>query len=204
MTQRTAGEKDEIRARMLQARLALGSAWHLESSAALCERIVSLVTGRVPPSSIIAGYRPVRGEVDVTPALLRLRAQGYGVALPVIPEDGNILHFRLWQPDLPLTPQRYGIPAPAAGEDATPDLLLVPLLAFDEKGHRLGYGKGYYDATLSSLRLRRSDLLFIGCAFGFQKLASVPVEPHDARLDMIVTEKDAIFTAHFSGKPFFD
>jgi len=99
------------------------------------------------------------------------------------------LEFRAWQPGEPLTAARFGVMEPAANQPlATPEVLLVPLLAFDRTRHRLGWGKGYYYRTLAALRAGEPRVLAIGVAFAAQEVDRVPVGPGDQRLDAVVTE----------------
>ena len=126
-------------------------------------------------------------EIDIRPLLHALAGQG-PVLLPETPARGNPLIFRRWHPGDILRPERFGTAAPT-GEIMTPGILLVPLLAFDATGARLGYGGGYYDRTLAGLPGCRT----IGCAFAAQQVAQVPTEPHDCRLDAIATERDVLF-----------
>jgi 5,10-methenyltetrahydrofolate synthetase len=105
----------------------------------------------------------------------------------VITEDAP-LRFREWTPDGPLAPDRYGIPTPTAGAWLTPDLILLPLNGFDDAGYRLGYGGGYFDRTLAALVPRP---LAVGVGFAINRIDSIRPEPHDQRLDWIVTEDGA-------------
>jgi 5-formyltetrahydrofolate cyclo-ligase len=141
--------------------------------------------------SIIAGYLPMRDEADVMPLLRALADAGANLALPVVPGRAARLQFRFWQPGDPLQSGAFGTshPPPSA-EPADPDLLLVPMLAWDDNGHRLGYGGGYYDRTLAELR-RRHPVLAVGIAFAEQFHPHLPYEEHDQRLDWLVTEQGA-------------
>ncbi|MCY4231876.1 MAG: 5-formyltetrahydrofolate cyclo-ligase [Alphaproteobacteria bacterium] len=132
----------------------------------------------------IAGYWPVRREIDPRPLLLALGARGRLIALPVTGPRGAVLEFRLWRPGDMLTPGPFGLWEPT-GPPAEPDVLLVPLLAFDACGNRLGYGGGYYDRTIAA-----TGALAIGAAYAAQKVEAVPVGPHDRPLAGIVTEHD--------------
>ena len=127
----------------------------------------------------IAGYWPVRGEIDPRPLLLAL---GRPIALPVTGPRGTVLEFRLWRPGDRMAPGPLGIPEPT-GPPAEPDVLLAPLLAFDASGSRLGYGGGYYDRTIAA-----TGALAIGAAHAAQEVAAVPVGPDDRPLAGVVTE----------------
>ncbi len=143
-----------------------------------------------PPGAIVAGFWPMGAEIDIRPALHALHALGHRIALPVTPKRGNPLAFRQWQPGDTLARGPLGTSQP--GPDAptlTPDWLLVPLLAFDRAGHRLGYGGGYYDRTLAGL----PNAIAIGVAYAVQEVDEVPVGVDDAPLAAIATERGVIF-----------
>jgi 5-formyltetrahydrofolate cyclo-ligase len=140
----------------------------------------------------VAGYWPMRGEIDVCPLLLALAGGGRDVALPVVVAPDQPLEFRRWRPGAALVTDRYGIAHPPS--DAVmiePDVLLVPLLAFDRRHYRLGYGAGYYDRTLAALRARKK-ILAIGVAYSAQQVAEVPVDGWDEALDLVLTEHGVV------------
>jgi len=165
----------------LARRAALDPAW----GAALAEHVLA----RCPPvaGEVWAGFWPMGSEIDIRPLLTELAARG-PVVLPVTPRRGQALTFRRWQPGDALTPGPLGTQQPT-GEVMTPTVLLVPLLAWDQAGRRLGYGAGYYDRTLAALPGART----IGCAFAAQEVDIVPTGPHDAPLDAIATERGVTF-----------
>ncbi|WP_439550802.1 5-formyltetrahydrofolate cyclo-ligase [Falsiroseomonas sp.] len=139
-----------------------------------------------PPGAIVAGFWPMGPEIDIRPLLHALHERGHAIALPVTPKRGQPLHFRQWRPDDALARGPMGTSQP--GPDAAalvPDWLLVPLLAFDRAGRRLGYGGGYYDRTLAAL----PGATAIGTAFACQEVDEVPAGPEDAPLTAIVTER---------------
>lgn len=141
----------------------------------------------VPGIDIVSGYCPMRTELDPTPALTALHAQGYRICMPVVVAVDAPLRFRMWTPGAAMTRGVFGTVHPEAGEEAMPEALITPLLAFDRDGFRLGYGGGFYDRTLASLRAERRTL-GVGLAYDAQRVDAVPVEPTDQRLDAIVTE----------------
>ncbi len=152
------------------------------------------------PDNIIAGYMPIGSELDCLPLLNRLVATGVPVCLPVVANPDAPLIFRRWLPDDPLVTGTFGIsePTPAA-QEVSPRALLVPMLAFDRQGHRLGYGGGYYDRTLQALRAA-GDVVAIGVAFAGQLRDKVPVAAGDQPLDWILTEVGATCIAdEFAG-----
>ena len=140
----------------------------------------------------MAGYLPIRTEIDPRPAMA---AHLGPVGVPVITGAGQPLTFRAWTPEAPLIPGPFGAAVPETGETITPRVLIVPLLAFDRRGFRLGYGGGFYDRTLERLRAA-GPATAIGFAFGAQELPEVPTEPTDQPLDLIVTEHGPIFPGH--------
>jgi 5-formyltetrahydrofolate cyclo-ligase len=128
----------------------------------------------------------VRGELDPLLLLSTLHAAGFDIALPCA-GDGPSLTFRRWAPGSDLTRGRFGVAEPLAAQPiAEPAIIFAPLVAFDRKGNRLGYGAGYYDACLRLLRSRRR-VIAIGLAFDEQEVPEIPCEPQDEPLDMILT-----------------
>ena len=138
----------------------------------------------------ISGYMPMRSEIDPLPAMAEAAAHG-PVGVPVIMGKGEPLRFARWEPDMPMVAGTFGAQVPAELEFFEPELLIVPLLAFDRAGGRLGYGGGFYDRTLEMLRARRATLA-VGFAYAVQELEDLPLEATDQVLDMIVTESGVI------------
>lgn len=132
----------------------------------------------------LSGYMPMRTEIN---PLAAMSAHAGPVGVPVILGKGLPLRFRQWADGAPMITGEFGALIPAEGPWIDPEVLIVPLLAFDAQGHRLGYGGGFYDRTLAGLRAR-GPVLAIGFAFSAQEVAQVPTEPTDQRLDAIVTE----------------
>jgi 5-formyltetrahydrofolate cyclo-ligase len=139
------------------------------------------------PDTVVSGFWPLGAEIDIRPLLHTLHDRGHRVALPVTPRRGEALTFRGWKPGDVLVSERFGTMRPI-GDVLVPDMLLIPLLAFDATGGRLGYGGGFYDRTLAGLPGRFS----LGCAFAAQQLDVVPVGPYDMRLDAVATENGII------------
>ncbi len=137
---------------------------------------------------VIGGYMAIRNELDISEMMLNLMEIGHGIGLPVIVAPDRPLMFRNWdgKPDMPKT--KFGVPAPhEAHAEVEPDIVLVPMLAFDFEGHRLGYGGGFYDRTLAYLRATR-PIIAIGIAFDEQEMPRLPREAHDEPLDWILTQ----------------
>jgi len=179
----SAEEKAALRSR---ARALRKAAFRAEAGAALAANFPHSLAMRTP----IVGYWPTGSEIDPRPLLLALHASGVRLLLPRIAVRGGPMLFRRWEPDDPLTPDAYGAPAPVAGAALEPRLLLVPLLAFDRTGGRLGQGGGHYDRVLA--QLKPNGALAVGLAFAAQEMPAVPREPHDQALDWVVTEREAI------------
>ncbi len=145
------------------------------------------------PGCVVSGYWPMRDEFDVRPLMAALFARGHVCALPEVAGWGKPLAFRVWRPGDRLVEATFGTSVP--GEDAaaaTPRVLIVPLLAFDSRGYRLGYGGGYYDRTLRLLRSRGRVDCAVGLAFEAQRVEEAPNGASDERLDWVVTEKHAL------------
>lgn len=134
----------------------------------------------------LAGYMPIRTEIDPLPAMAEAAAYG-PVGVPVILGEGQPLEFSRWQPEGALRDGPFGARVPETDDFFEPEIVIVPLVAFDGQGGRLGYGGGFYDRTLERLRAKRPTLA-IGFAFAAQEADSLPLEPTDQPLDMIVTE----------------
>ena len=139
---------------------------------------------------VIAGYWPIGDEADVCPLLIGLHALEGATALPVVAERDAPLVFRRWSAGDALEAGPHGTRHPLAAAPAvTPAIVLVPLLAFDRAGRRLGFGGGYYDRTLAMLRASGA-VSAVGIAYAAQELPEIPAEPHDQPLDWVVTERD--------------
>lgn len=157
---------------------------------AVAERLVAAVS--IPAGAAVSGYWPMRSELDPRPILAALDARGHPLCLPVVVGTGQPLAFRAWQPGDELVAGGYGTQVPDAGKELiVPHLLLVPLLAFDRAGYRLGYGGGFYDRTLAALRAI-GPVSAVGLAFAAQEVDTVPHGATDERLDWIVSEAEAM------------
>jgi 5-formyltetrahydrofolate cyclo-ligase len=177
--------KSDLRAAALAARDALSGEQRAAAALALAARGLPL---EIAPGTIVSGYSPIRSEIDPVPLMRTLGAQGARLALPAVMARGKSLAFRAWSPDDRLMLGPLGIlePSPAAAE-IIPDIMLVPLAAFDRLGHRIGYGAGHYDYTLAHLR-KVKPIAAIGVAFSVQEIEAVPALQHDVPLDYVLTE----------------
>ncbi len=139
----------------------------------------------------VSGYWPIRSEIDPRPLMTIAAACGAGLALPVTTPHG--LLFRQWRPGERLVDAGFGTfgPPPSASE-VQPDAMIMPLAAFDRRGHRIGYGQGHYDRAIAAFRADGHRPRLIGLAFAVQEVEKVPFEPHDIPLDFIVTEEELI------------
>ncbi|MDQ2064879.1 5-formyltetrahydrofolate cyclo-ligase [Xinfangfangia sp. CPCC 101601] len=133
----------------------------------------------------LSGYLPIRTEIDPLPAMIAHRGP---VGVPVIPAPATPLKFREWSPGCAMEDGGFGTQVPAEGAWIEPAVLIVPLLAFDARGYRLGYGGGFYDRTLQLLRSKRPTLA-VGFAFAAQEVDEVPIDAFDQRLDLIITDE---------------
>lgn len=144
-------------------------------------------------ATTVAGYKPIRREVDITGAMEQCVAQGLWLCLPIIEAQDKPLYFRRWRLGEALEKGRYGVEVPPADAPTSrPDVVIVPLVAFDRRLHRLGYGAGYYDRTIRHLHQLEKNIQIIGVAYAIQEVEHIPVGALDEKLDMIVTEKEII------------
>jgi 5-formyltetrahydrofolate cyclo-ligase len=183
--------KAVLRRETLARRDALPAAMRAQAAQVIAERPFPRA---LPAGATVSGFMPLQSEINPIPLMRKLAAAGARLALPVVCGRGKPLVMRAFAFGDPLATGVWGIrePKPDAPE-AFPDILLVPLAAFDRRGHRIGYGAGYYDLTLNSLRAQKR-VLAIGIAFAAQEIAQVPATPSDARLDLVLTERETIVT----------
>src|ERR1700736_2516903 len=177
--------KADLRAAALASRDALTSEQRTVAAGAIATRGLPFEVVR---GTIVSGYSPIRSEIDPAPLMRTLAARGARRALPAVMARGKSLAFRAWSPNDRLMLGPLGIlePSPAAAE-IIPDIVLVPLAAFDRAGHRIGYGAGHYDRTLAQSRKSRA-ITAIGLAFAAQQVKAVPALQHDVALDYVLTE----------------
>jgi len=138
----------------------------------------------------IGGYYPSNYEIDDLKILEFLKKKKYIISLPII-KSNNQMDFFEWSKNDPLKINKYGIPEPNSSKMVYPDIMLVPLVAYDKNLNRLGYGGGFYDRYISKIE-KFKKIIKIGLAFTYQKIKSVPVSKYDKRLDFIVTEKEIL------------
>jgi 5-formyltetrahydrofolate cyclo-ligase len=190
LTSTNADPKTAMRREALARRVAIGP----EARAALSQRLAEegLRVADCWRARVVSAFHPLRDEPDTLPLLTALAAKGFATALPAVVGRGLPLNFRLWRPGQSTRKGAMSISEPLETAPAVdPDLLFVPLACFDRRGHRIGYGAGYYDLSLA--RLRAIKLVHaVGVAYGVCEVAAVPYEAHDQVLDAIVTEHETI------------
>jgi 5-formyltetrahydrofolate cyclo-ligase len=181
--------KEDLRRLSLAKRDAMPPAARAAAAEAIAARPFPFEVGS---DTVVSGYSPLQSELNPVPLMRKLVDAGARLALPVVVGRGKPLIMREWAFGQPLGTGVWGIrePLPDAPE-AWPDILLVPLAAFDRKGHRIGYGAGYYDLTINRLRMLK-PIIAIGLGYAAQHVAVVPVTPRDARLDLVLTEREVI------------
>ena len=172
-----------LRRERLALRMALDEKTHARLSVAIESGLETLLAPLSPQS--LAFCAPVRKEFDARPLATRLIERGWSIAMPVVIAAAAPMIFRRWTPAAGMTLDRHGIPIPAAGEEICPAIVLLPLVAFDPQGFRLGYGGGYFDRTLAAMVPRP---LAVGVGFELGRVTDIRPETHDIPLDATVTE----------------
>ena len=182
-------ETPQAKADLRAAAIARRAALSVEQRAAAAAAVVAQpFPVAVKAGAIVSGYWPIRAELDPLPLMRALEARGAQLALPVIMGRDQPLTFRAWNADAQLLRGQFGIMEPSPQSAVVlPDIVLVPLAAFDRLGHRIGYGAGHYDRTFEQLRAAK-NFTAIGVAFAVQEIDEVPAEPHDVQLDYVLTE----------------
>lgn len=178
--------KSQLRASQKGIRRAAADRYGAGAAAALRDH--GLAYTGVPPPAAISAFFPIGDEIDPMPLLERMMGEGYGVCLPVMVGKGKPLVFRAWKPGDELSTVTWGIREPLASAPVVePDIVLAALLAFDDRGYRLGYGGGFYDRTLARLRGIKPDAVVVGLAFDELRVDAVPHNAYDQRVDWILT-----------------
>jgi len=185
----TESSKAKLRAEALARREALPAPTRAAAAETIATRSFPL---RIERGMIVSGFSPMKSEINPVPLMRKLADAGARLALPAIVGRGKPLIMRAWSFGEPLASAQWGIREPVAGApEVAPDILIVPLAAFDRAGHRIGYGAGYYDMTINALRARK-PVTAIGIAFAAQEIPHVPATERDARLDLVLTENETI------------
>ena len=184
-----AQQKKQLREAALARRDALPAPERAAAAEAVAQRRLPLA---VSAGMIVSGYSPMKSEINPVPMMRRLADAGAGLALPVTLRRGNPLIMRAWAFGDELSSGVWGIREPKAdAPEVFPDIMLVPLAAFDREGHRIGYGAGYYDLTIARIRAMK-PVTAIGLAFAAQEIERVPATPFDQPLDLVLTESEII------------
>ena len=185
MSSRSAELKKTIRRERLAARDAIPADIRIEKSLAMAEHGADIA---FEPGTVVSGFSPIRSEADIRPLMFALREKGARLCLPVV-EDRETIIFRELVRGAELVDTGFGTAGPGPeAEVLDPQMLLVPLSAFDAAGNRIGYGAGHYDRAIARLREKGMTPRLIGIAFACQEVDNVPAEPHDVPLDAILTE----------------
>ena len=150
--------------------------------------IIKILKKRKQKKKIIGGYYPYNHEVNIMPLLEKFEKSNYIISLPKISKNSS-MNFFVWSTNDPLNINKYGIPEPIANRMIFPDVLLVPLVAYDKNFNRVGYGGGFYDRYIKRIK-KIKNILTIGLAFSYQKVKKIPIEKNDIKIDFIITEKD--------------
>jgi 5-formyltetrahydrofolate cyclo-ligase len=184
-----ADQKAQLRQQTLALRDALPAAVRAAGAEVIAARLFPL---RIERGAVVSGFSPMKSEINPVPLMRKLADAGARLALPAIAGRGKPLIMRAWNFGEPLAAGQWGIrePVPEAPEVA-PDILIVPLAAFDRTGHRIGYGAGYFDMTINALRAKK-PVTAVGIAFAAQEISSVPATERDARLDLVLTEREVL------------
>jgi 5-formyltetrahydrofolate cyclo-ligase len=182
-------EKSMLRAEALARRDALPAATRAAAAETIAKRSFPV---RIERGMIVSGFSPMKSEINPVPLMRKVADAGARLALPAIAGRGKPLIMRAWGFGEPLASGQWGIREPTTeAPEVAPDIVIVPLAAFDRAGHRIGYGAGYYDMTISALRARKA-VTAIGIAFAAQEIPHVPATEHDERLDLVLTENETI------------
>jgi 5-formyltetrahydrofolate cyclo-ligase len=185
----SAALKKELRAEAVRRRDALPAAERQAAAETIAARAFPIP---IPPGAIVSGFSALKSEINPVPLMRRLAEAGVRLALPIVVGRGKPLTFRGWSFGDPFRAGVWGIrePLPEAPE-VDPDILLVPMLAFDRAGQRIGYGAGYYDMSIARLRAVK-PITAVGIAYAAQEIPHVPATPRDAPLDLVLTEREVI------------
>ncbi len=182
--------KKDARTTAMQIRKAAHDEWESRAPLALASHHFPILPSLT--SKIVSAFFPYQSEIDTRPLLGKLAGDGWQTCLPIVMGKGLPLQFRRWLPGSPTIAGVWGIPRPPEdAEVVDPDVLIIPLLSFDRKGYRLGYGGGFYDRTLEKLRVLKK-ITAIGVAYAAQEVDAVPHGDHDQPLDYIMTEREVI------------
>jgi 5-formyltetrahydrofolate cyclo-ligase len=188
-TTQQAEQKDALRRESIARRDALPAAERAAAADAIAAREFPLA---IAPGALLSGFMPLKSEINPMPLMRKLAAAGAKLALPVVAGRGQPLVMRAWNMGESLAAGVWGIREPKSdAPQVDPDILLVPLLAFDRAGHRIGYGAGYFDLTILALRAKKA-VVAVGIAFAAQEIPAVPATTRDARLDLVLTEREII------------
>jgi 5-formyltetrahydrofolate cyclo-ligase len=185
----TSEQKTQLRNETLAKRDAMPAAERAAAAETIAARAFPIP---VKPGMVVSGFMPLRSEINPLPLMRKIAAAGAQLALPAIAGRGHPLTMRAYAIGDEFARGQWGIREPKPEQpEVFPDLLIVPLACFDRAGHRIGYGAGYYDMTINRLRSMKPAIA-VGLAFAAQEIPHVPATGHDARLDLVLTEREVI------------
>jgi len=176
--------KHEIRKKILKIR----KQKNFDNSNFSFKYILKILKKERIQGKVVGGYYPYNYEVDVMKILNNFEKKKYVISLPKIKKNYKMNFFN-WSFKEPLMINKYGIPEPTSNKIIYPSIFLVPLVAYDEKLYRIGYGGGYYDRYLKKIK-KRKKIIAIGLAYSFQKVKKIPIKEYDMKLDFVITEKN--------------
>ncbi len=179
----------EKRSELVACRRAVRPARKRLASTDIGERVREMIVEVTPPGAVIGGYWPIRGEINLAYLFRELDGKGYRVALPVVVEKNEPVEFWRWMPGMPMSKGIWDIPIPATRDPVKPEVLVVPLVGFDDQCFRLGNGGGYYDRTLAACDVKP---YCIGVGYSFAQVSSIHPQAHDVPMDVIVTEEGVV------------
>ncbi len=189
--------KADLRSQLRARRDTIHTSERIEAATSLARHIMEFAGEK--EVTTIAGYVPMKGEIDIMPTLALLASDGMNILLPAVMLGDPLLQLHPWRPGEPLQDGPFGTKHPISANHESPitnhevpTLILVPLLGFDTRLHRLGYGKGYYDASLRYWKQQNPRLLTLGAAFACQQTDEIPIHEGDIALDAVATEKGII------------
>lgn len=188
------GWRQKQRQQLIKLRQSLTGDRRLAAELQIHDRLLSILSPL--PAGIISFYMPIRGEINCQPLIENLLILGWQATLPKIIAKDTALQFRQWTPDSDMQPEIWQIPVPQNTPELVPDVLLIPLVGFDQYRHRLGNGGGFYDRSLATIQPKP---LAIGVGLESLKLADINAQPHDIAMDHVVTEQAIYPTAAVQG-----
>jgi len=179
----------EKRSEFMACRRAVRSARKRQAGADIGEHVREMIVEATPPGAVIGGYWPIKGEINLAPLFRELDRKGYRIAFPVVVAKNEPVEFWRWNTGMPMSRGIWDIPVPATRNPVKPEILVVPLVGYDDQCFRLGNGGGYYDRTLAACDVKP---YCIGVGYSFAHVSSIHPQPHDVPMDVIVTDEGVV------------